>query len=306
MAEQLAAGDAHFVTEDYEAALACYEEVIGADANNTAALVHRSITMMKVGRVEEALTSAKEAVRTQPDCAQAHFVQGRAEFHAGDHAGASVAFKAAAEIEPGSKVFKRWLRKANAELEATGGAAAPTAASSTPAGTPTVTTASQAKAPAPAVPSSMAMPVPIPLASQPKAELFPGYRNEWYQTESHVTLVIFIKKLVKDKCSFEFRPGSFSAELMLPDGSTEYKCGLSFFGEVIPEQCKATVLGTKVELKMLKVCECARACVCARVCARVCVCVRVCARVGAAPGHTALCPRSLLSAISLCFLLHIH
>jgi hypothetical protein len=260
MAAMLAEGDALFVEGDYEGAMAQYSESLRADSGGIRVLVHRAIASAALGRHDDALADAERALALDDGCAPAHLRKGIAHFELGDYAAAAAACASAAALDP-SRAVKMWLRKANAELlEADGAGAGGATAAAVPA--PQFVPAPAAAAPAAAAPGpapAVADP-PQPIAATVRSAGPPrsttpaalkNVRHEWYQTDSHVVLALFFKKQRREDCTIEFTEREVDISLRLPD-SAEFICNLELADAIVPESCSSEVLGTKIELKMLK------------------------------------------------------
>lgn len=227
-------GDALFVEEDYEGAVAAYSATIDAGGDILRVLVHRSIAHAKLARFEAAVADADSALGLDSGCAPAHFRKGVAAFQLGDFAAAEAALTIAAQLDP-SRPVKMWLRKAKAEVAALPGAP--------PVPAPQVNTVPPPVAPAAASTAS------FPAASTPPA--LRNVKHEWYQSDSHVVLALFFKKMKKEHCDVSFLAREVEISLQLP-GSSEFQCTLELCGEIVPESSQCNVLSTKVEIKLAK------------------------------------------------------
>ncbi|KAG0345068.1 hypothetical protein BG004_003998 [Podila humilis] len=76
-------------------------------------------------------------------------------------------------------------------------------------------------------------------------------RHDWYQTQTHINLSIFAKKVEAKTAVVEFKERDVSIDLKMPDGK-RFKLELPLFQPIEPAGSSYEVLGTKVEITMKK------------------------------------------------------
>ena len=78
-------------------------------------------------------------------------------------------------------------------------------------------------------------------------------RNDFYQTPGSIIVSFYLKKIVKEKAKIYFDGDGRTVRLDLPtsDGK-RYKSDVLLWGEIEPRACKYRVLGTKLELTLVK------------------------------------------------------
>jgi suppressor of G2 allele of SKP1 len=76
-------------------------------------------------------------------------------------------------------------------------------------------------------------------------------KYDWYQSDSHVTVAVMIRNLVKEETQIEFGENSATALLKLPDGS-DYKLQLVLHQAIVPGSSTYSITPSKLELKMAK------------------------------------------------------
>ncbi|KAF9425942.1 hypothetical protein BGZ94_007082 [Podila epigama] len=76
-------------------------------------------------------------------------------------------------------------------------------------------------------------------------------RHDWYQTQTHVILSIFAKKVIKESATVEFKEREVNIDLRMPEGK-RFKLTLPLFQPIEPAGSSFEVLGTKVEITMKK------------------------------------------------------
>ena len=77
------------------------------------------------------------------------------------------------------------------------------------------------------------------------------YRHDFYQTPTSVIASVYLKKIDKERAKVDF--SSTSATLDLPTADNKrYQTNIPLFGRIDPENSKAKILGTKLELTLIK------------------------------------------------------
>ncbi|PSN73104.1 CORD and CS domain protein [Corynespora cassiicola Philippines] len=76
-------------------------------------------------------------------------------------------------------------------------------------------------------------------------------RHDFYQTATSVIASIFLKKIDKNAATIDFKPNSVDLDLRTSD-SKRYQTEVPLFGSIDPEQSKFRILGTKLELTLVK------------------------------------------------------
>ncbi|RHY32694.1 hypothetical protein DYB32_002345 [Aphanomyces invadans] len=110
-----AAGNAHFVEEEYELAVQMYTEALKESPNDADVLSKRSGAYLKLNQLQLALRDATEAVKIDPLLRMAHYRQGIAFFGMEKFRDAFKSFVKGKELagnqENVSSRFKTWIRK---------------------------------------------------------------------------------------------------------------------------------------------------------------------------------------------------
>ncbi|KAL2843128.1 chord-domain-containing protein [Aspergillus pseudoustus] len=76
-------------------------------------------------------------------------------------------------------------------------------------------------------------------------------RNDFYQTASSVNVSLYLKKIDKEKATVEFTSTTITLDLPTTDNK-RYKDSYELFAPIDAEKSKFRVLGTKLELTMVK------------------------------------------------------
>ncbi|TPR02012.1 14-3-3 family protein [Aspergillus niger] len=85
----------------------------------------------------------------------------------------------------------------------------------------------------------------------PGEEKVESVRNDFYQTASSVNVSLYLKKINKDTAKVEFKATSIELDLPTTDNK-RYTDSYELFAPIDPEQSKFRVLGTKLELTLVK------------------------------------------------------
>lgn len=88
-------------------------------------------------------------------------------------------------------------------------------------------------------------------AKKEKVEELVHCRHDWYQTQTHINLSIFAKKVEAKSAVVVFKEREVNIDLRMPDGK-RFKLDLPLFQPIEPAGSSFEVLGTKVEITMKK------------------------------------------------------
>jgi hypothetical protein len=78
------------------------------------------------------------------------------------------------------------------------------------------------------------------------------YRHDFYQTPTSVIASLYLKKIDKERAKVDFSSTS-AVTLDLPTADNKrYQTDIPLFGRIDPEKSKARILGTKLELTLIK------------------------------------------------------
>ncbi|ETW10414.1 hypothetical protein, variant [Aphanomyces invadans] len=226
-----AAGNAHFVEEEYELAVQMYTEALKESPNDADVLSKRSGAYLKLNQLQLALRDATEAVKIDPLLRMAHYRQGIAFFGMEKFRDAFKSFVKGKELagnqENVSSRFKTWIRKCEAEIEDDDMDTLDTPASQGACPTPA------AEPPAPTTPAASA------------------FRHEWYQSPAHVTVSVFQKNLQSSDVAVQFDRHQCMVTFTI-SGQHVKALDLALFGPIDPSESTYRVSTVKVEIKMKK------------------------------------------------------
>lgn len=76
-------------------------------------------------------------------------------------------------------------------------------------------------------------------------------RNDFYQTPTAVNVSLYLKKIDKERAQVKFTANSLVLDLPTTDNK-RYQDTYSLFAAIDPEQSTFRVLGTKLDLKLIK------------------------------------------------------
>merc|ERR1712048_822883 len=91
---------------------------------------------------------------------------------------------------------------------------------------------------------------PVVKTSAPASDLG-RIKPDWYQKDSSVVITLFIKKLRKDDVQCEYTEKTLSVSIKLHTGA-DYNLELDLQHTIIPAECVAKVMSTKVEIRLKK------------------------------------------------------
>ncbi|KAK9981001.1 hypothetical protein ABG768_000573, partial [Culter alburnus] len=77
------------------------------------------------------------------------------------------------------------------------------------------------------------------------------FRHDWYQTESHVAVIIMVKNAKKEDITVCFGERELTAVIKLPSGEN-YSLKVHLLHPVVTQQSTYRILSTKIEIKMKK------------------------------------------------------
>ena len=116
-----------FVDDDFVSAFELYTKLVNASPTHASSWVHRSATLLKLGKPAEALSDADKATALDPRNSKARLRRGMALFDLGRHEEARASFETGRTLDPMSKQLLTWLGKCDDERVAAAGSPASTA-----------------------------------------------------------------------------------------------------------------------------------------------------------------------------------
>lgn len=78
-----------------------------------------------------------------------------------------------------------------------------------------------------------------------------GSRHDFYQTSTTVIASLYLKKINKETATIDFEPTQVKLDLRTTD-SKRYATEFPLFGKIDPDQSKYRILGTKLEMTLVK------------------------------------------------------
>ena len=159
---------------------------------------------------------------------------------------AKIAFEKGLQYDNNNSQLKTWLRKCDAELEAEGiTTTSATTTSNNSINNSTSNVPSTSSNSSTNTTTNTVSPVTTTDTNTNKV------RYEWYQTNTHVTVSVFIKNALKEKTTIEYEEKTLSVISKLDD-THEYNLELDLYDSIDTTQCNAMFLSTKIEIKMKK------------------------------------------------------
>eukprot|EP01118_Nematostelium_gracile_P019681 TRINITY_DN921_c0_g1_i1.p1 TRINITY_DN921_c0_g1~~TRINITY_DN921_c0_g1_i1.p1 ORF type:complete len:378 (-),score=107.77 TRINITY_DN921_c0_g1_i1:122-1171(-) len=231
--EALKSANSLFVEENFEEALKFYDRAIQSEPN-VDSFLKRSTCHYKLENFTDALDDANSAIKLDQNNSKAYVRKGMAAFGLDEYETASAAFRKALQLEPDNSMAKTWLRKCDAEI----GQEQSEQKQETPQPTSVTNNAP------PSNPTPPTQPTQVSTSAS-------KIRHEWYQTQTDISVTVFVKNVKKEDASIQIQRKSLTVSIKLSD-SSEYALDIDLCGEVIPEQSSFEILSTKIEIKMKK------------------------------------------------------
>lgn len=259
----------HYVNEEYEEALKSYTLAIGLE-DSVAHRTCRAACHLKLGRFEETLEDATEALNQDPKNSIALYWKGIALFYMADFGNAKAALEESLLYATGSKASRQvWLRKCDAELAGSSlpliGVTAEVSKAAKPAKTleaavkvvaPEQTEAPAVPAPASVTNGTSAPPERREVLDRPNPVSISGrkpVKREWYQNANQVFITLFAKGVEEESCKVDFQEKEISVSFPLPGSSEEeYQLNLDLCDDIVPGASKIEVSKVKVEVILQK------------------------------------------------------
>jgi len=219
-----------YMNDDYKNALDLYTKGIenSVPAKKYKFLVGRSQTYLKLNDFDNALKDAEDALALNPDDPKVYIKKGTALFNLKNYADASDAFEQGKKIDESGKnsmknIFTDWANKCKEQLDVS-------------AKKEIEIELAKAK-----IEDKVAVEVKAP----------PKVKNEWYQTESYVTVSILLKNFKKE--DILITPGQKTLSVKSSE-SYEHKFEFNFdlAHEVSLKDTQIKFLSTKIEIKLKK------------------------------------------------------
>lgn len=252
MAEDLAkkANEA-FVDEDFEQAVDLYSQAIRLDSSNAMFFVNRAQANIKLENFTDAVADANRAIELDPSVSKAYLRKGIACFSLEEYQTAKAAFKAGSALDAGNSTFNTWIEKCDARLVEE--------AAADVNGVKSVNPLTNSVPNATSLPSEAITPAKVDTEKPAVAENIveslqqakPKYRHEFYQSANEVVVTVFVKGLSQENVTIEFGEQFLSIVIEAP-GVEQYVLQNRLFAKINPEQCRYSVLSTKLEIRLAK------------------------------------------------------
>jgi suppressor of G2 allele of SKP1 len=233
-------GNALFVDEDYDGALALYDSAIEKASDSSELHVLRAAVHLKLENFTKAISDCNKAIVLDPTNSKAYLRKGVACFHMEEYTTAKTAFEKGRELDPDTSQFKTWIRKCNAEIEEemVVGEASSSFPQLSVEPMPSVTSAAETSAKL----------VNVPPPSKP----IQRFRHDFIQNPTHVTVTVYIKGATKDNCTVEFEDRSVTLDWSISKGDSWQLAFHPLFDFVDAGDCTTAFYATKVEMKIKK------------------------------------------------------
>ncbi|KAL5011951.1 hypothetical protein ScPMuIL_010502 [Solemya velum] len=221
-----------FVNENYGKALKLYTEAVESDDSQDDVFACRAHAYIKLQQYKEAEQDADKAISLNPKNVKAFFRKGIALFHQEKYTGAKEVFSQGQKLDSEDNNFKTWIEKCDAKSSSSLAADLATAASA-----------------ATASPSGQTETSPVP--SVPVQRVTPPIRQDWYQTATHVVVVILVKQAKKDDLTTDIQEKCLSVKIK-PPSADNYSTTLRLAHSIDPTKSSVRVVPSKIEIKLKK------------------------------------------------------
>nr|CCA21454.1 conserved hypothetical protein [Albugo laibachii Nc14] len=226
-------GNALFVDEQYNEAIAAYTKSLTSNDKDADTFAKRAAVHIKLEKWEDARSDADHAIALDATLAVAYLRKGIACFEMERYKEAKDTFMCGQQIVTTASnqqhlPFSTWIRKCDAELQDKDEFADDAMQSENKTSNKEAATKLQADT----------------LVS-------PRIRHEWYQSNSHVTISILQKQLQPEQVSVEIGVKEVRVIIRLFD-QTVVAFDQKLCDEIIESESAWKVLGTKVEIKLKK------------------------------------------------------
>ena len=254
--EEINAGNALFVDEDIEGAIAHYTAALKIDPQNYEGYVRRSRAHAELEDWAAAIKDAESAISVNPDAYMGYLRKGIGCFGADEFLAARSALKDALARNPTDKdasLIRRWMNKAEAEIDEAELEAeikrekeAEEAEKKRKEAEEAERKKKEAEEAERKKKEAAAAAAPAKPAIDPKK-----VRYDWFQYGGKVEISIYIRGVKKEAVSFSVEPKNLDMSIDLGDGH-EFSLDIDLFAEIIPEKSTFNVLSSKVEVVLAK------------------------------------------------------
>lgn len=260
--EEINAGNALFVDEDIEGAIAHYTAAIKIDPQSYEAYVRRSRAHAELEEWTDAIKDAESAIALNSDAYMGYLRKGIGCFGADEFLAARSALKDALSRNPTDKdasLIRRWINKAEAEIdEAELELAKKREKEAEEEAERKRKEAEEAEAERKRKEKEAAEAAEAERKKKEaeKAQSKPAIdpkkvRYDWFQYGSKVEISIYIRGTKKEAVHFNVDAKNLDMSIDLGDGH-EFSLDIDLFAEVIPEKSTFNVLPSKVEVVLVK------------------------------------------------------
>ena len=249
-----------------------YPQALALDESSPTIHLGRARANNKLENYVEAAADALRATELDPKLAAAHAERGKALHDLDEFESAKESFEMASVLEPTRKIHRTWVNMCNValgqEMEQQDVGTTGTRVGATNSGM-------RPRLPVPGAPSSTqktavtaddaeflkywkqtlpphASPLPSALNADRTGTSGPKYRHQWFQTNKKVEVAVMAKKKDKDKVKVTVESTSLHVVVLDDSKDVEYELHLELWGEVDPAMSRYEVLGSKVEVQLMK------------------------------------------------------
>jgi len=227
-----------FVDEQFDESLQLYSKLLEEDPSNVDVLLKRSNNYLKLENFDLALQDANKAIEVNNQSEMAYLRKGIALFNKKEFQKAKESFDKGASISEANggnlSSFKTWQKKCSTHVSLEN--ESKKEEQKTENNNTTTIESEQTTT----IDTTDATPTP-------------KYRHDWYQSTTHVTIEVFIKKVTKEDAEITFRNDEVIISIVPPnDKDYKYELQLPLCGGIVPPESTVTYKSTKIALQLKK------------------------------------------------------
>lgn len=252
--EEINTGNALFVDEDIEGAIAHYTAALKIDPKSYEAYVRRSRAHAELEEWAEAIKDAESAIALNADAYMGYLRKGIGCFGADDFLAARSALKDALARNPTDKdasLIRRWINKAEAEIDEAELEAEIKREKEAEEAEKKKKEAEEAEKKKKEAEEAEKKKKEAETAQKKPAIDPKKVRYDWFQYGNKVEISVYIRGVKKESVHFNVDAKNLDVSIDLGDGH-EFSLDVDLFAEVIPEKSTFNVLPSKVEIVLVK------------------------------------------------------
>ncbi|KAL8616757.1 hypothetical protein ACOMHN_017794 [Nucella lapillus] len=225
-ADLLSKANDEYISENYQRAVELYTEAVSQDPNSEEAWVNRAQAHLKLNHYQDAVKDCDKTLVLNSRNVKAYLRKGTALFYLEEYGQALDTFKEGAQLADDDATFGVWTEKCEVKLNERKPNEAETG-------------------------MDQATPVPAAATAEPPAQGPAKPKYDWYQTATHVVLVLLQKNTKKEDLVLDTEETLLKVHTKQANGE-DVDLEIPLSHPVKPEGTVAKVMTSKVEIKLKK------------------------------------------------------